>query len=151
MHQPIHLPMYRIIHLSFCLPMYPSIYISVGICVYLSIYLPVHKHRKTHTHTQTLNIHALSEIRIHDPGFRASEDSECLRPLGYRDRPIRPIWPRNLRVRVWRTLGDKLKDFKCAYFTLDRNRCTAFVINIHAYQSCKTASSEGCPHIWNLT
>jgi hypothetical protein len=35
--------------------------------------LPVHKHRKTHT--QTLNIHALSVIRTHDPGFRASEDS----------------------------------------------------------------------------
>jgi hypothetical protein len=35
-------------------------------------------------HTQ--NIHALSEIRTHDPGFRASEDSTCLRQLGYRDR-----------------------------------------------------------------
>jgi hypothetical protein len=48
--------------------------------------LPVHKHRKTHTYTQTLNIHVLSGIRIHDPGFRASEDNACLRPLGYRDR-----------------------------------------------------------------
>jgi hypothetical protein len=48
--------------------------------------LPVHKHRKTHTQTQTLNIHALSGIRTHDPGCRASEDSACLRPLGYRDR-----------------------------------------------------------------
>jgi hypothetical protein len=37
------------------------------------------KHRKTHIHTQTLNIHALSGIRNHDPGFRASEDSACLR------------------------------------------------------------------------
>jgi hypothetical protein len=27
------------------------------------------------THTQTLNIHVLSGIRTHDPGFRASEDS----------------------------------------------------------------------------
>jgi hypothetical protein len=34
----------------------------------------------------TPNIHALSEIRTLDPGFRASEDSTCLRPLGYRDR-----------------------------------------------------------------
>jgi hypothetical protein len=25
-------------------------------------------------------------IQIHDPGFRANEDSTCLRPLGYRDR-----------------------------------------------------------------
>jgi hypothetical protein len=48
--------------------------------------LPVHKYRKTHTHTQTLNIHALSGIRTHDPGFRASEGSVCLRRLGYRDR-----------------------------------------------------------------
>jgi hypothetical protein len=38
-------------------------------------------------HTQTLNIHALSGIRTHDPGFRASEDSACLRPLGHRERP----------------------------------------------------------------
>jgi hypothetical protein len=37
-------------------------------------------------HTQTLNIHALSGIRIHGPGFQASEDSARLRPLGYRDR-----------------------------------------------------------------
>jgi hypothetical protein len=50
--------------------------------------LPVHKHRKTHTHTQTPNIHALNEIRTHDPGFRASEDSTCPRPLGYCDRRI---------------------------------------------------------------
>jgi hypothetical protein len=39
-------------------------------------------------HTRTPNIHALSGIRIHDPGFRASEDRACLRPLGYRDRHI---------------------------------------------------------------
>jgi hypothetical protein len=42
--------------------------------------------QKTHTHTP--NIHALSAIRTHDRGFRASETSTCLRPLGYRDRPI---------------------------------------------------------------
>jgi hypothetical protein len=36
-------------------------------------------------HTETLNIHALSRIQTHDPGFRASEDSACLRPLGNRD------------------------------------------------------------------
>jgi hypothetical protein len=39
-------------------------------------------------HTQTLNIHALCGIRTHDPGFRASEDSACLRLLCYRDRPL---------------------------------------------------------------
>jgi hypothetical protein len=37
------------------------------------------------THTQTLNLHALSGIRTQDPGFRASDDT-CLRPLDYRDR-----------------------------------------------------------------
>jgi hypothetical protein len=38
------------------------------------------KHSKTHMHTP--NIHALSGIRSHDPGFRASENSARLRPLG---------------------------------------------------------------------
>jgi hypothetical protein len=38
-----------------------------------------------HTHTQTLNIHALSGIRTHSPGFQASEDSARLRSLSYRD------------------------------------------------------------------
>jgi hypothetical protein len=28
----------------------------------------------------------MSGIRTHDPGFGASEDSACLRPLGYCDR-----------------------------------------------------------------
>jgi hypothetical protein len=42
--------------------------------------------RKPHTHTQTLNIHALRGFRTHGPGFQASEDSARLRPLGYRDR-----------------------------------------------------------------
>ncbi|PNF38698.1 hypothetical protein B7P43_G17524, partial [Cryptotermes secundus] len=43
--------------------------------------LPVHKHRKTHTHK--LDIYALSGIRTYDPGFQASEDSTCLRPLDF--------------------------------------------------------------------
>jgi hypothetical protein len=47
---------------------------------------PVHKHRKTHAHTQTLNIHVLSGIRTHGLGFRASEDSARPRPFGYHDR-----------------------------------------------------------------
>jgi hypothetical protein len=46
--------------------------------------LPVHKHRKA---TQTLNIHALTGIRTHGSGAHVSEDSSCLRPLGYHDRP----------------------------------------------------------------
>jgi hypothetical protein len=50
------------------------------------LYLYTNTEKLTHTHTQILNIHALSGIRTHDPGFRSSEDSACLRPLGYRDR-----------------------------------------------------------------
>jgi hypothetical protein len=33
----------------------------------------------------TPDIHALCGIRTHDPSFRTSEDSSCLRPLGYCD------------------------------------------------------------------
>jgi hypothetical protein len=50
---------------------------------------PLPKHRTTQTqnkHIHTPNIHAWNEIRTHDPSFRASEDSSCLRPLGYCDR-----------------------------------------------------------------
>jgi hypothetical protein len=49
--------------------------------------LPVHKHRKMHT-TQTLNINALSGIRNHGSGVRASEDCSCFRPLGYCDQQM---------------------------------------------------------------
>jgi hypothetical protein len=42
-----------------------------------------HKHR-INAYT---DIHASSGIRAHDPSIRASEDSSCLRPRGYCDRP----------------------------------------------------------------
>jgi hypothetical protein len=42
-----------------------------------------HKHKKTDTHTS--NIHTLNGIQTHDPGLRASENSPCLRLIGYRD------------------------------------------------------------------
>jgi hypothetical protein len=50
---------------------------------------PLPKHRTTRTQNKrvhTPNFHVLCGIRTHDPGFRASEDSSCLRALGYRDR-----------------------------------------------------------------
>jgi hypothetical protein len=50
---------------------------------------PLPRYRTTQTlnkHTHTSNIHALNGIRTHDHGVRASEDSSCHRPLGYRDR-----------------------------------------------------------------
>jgi hypothetical protein len=49
---------------------------------------PLSKYRTSQTqnkHIHTPNIHALCGIRIHDPSLRASEDSSCLRPLGYCD------------------------------------------------------------------
>jgi hypothetical protein len=52
---------------------------------------PLPKCRTTQTQnkrTHITNIRALSEIRTHDHGVRASEDSSCLRPLGYRGRQI---------------------------------------------------------------
>jgi hypothetical protein len=43
--------------------------------------------RKAAIYTQdNTDIHALNGIRTHYPSVRASEDSPCLRPLGYRDR-----------------------------------------------------------------
>jgi hypothetical protein len=49
---------------------------------------PLPKHRTTQTqnkHIHIPNIHALCGIRTRNPSFRASKDSTCLRPLGYRD------------------------------------------------------------------
>jgi hypothetical protein len=48
--------------------------------------LPTHTTQTQNKHIYIPNIHALCEIRTHDPGFKANEDSTCLRPLGYRDR-----------------------------------------------------------------
>jgi hypothetical protein len=50
---------------------------------------PLPKHRTTQTqnkHIHTPNIHALCGIQTHNPSFRASEDSSCLRLLGCCDR-----------------------------------------------------------------
>jgi hypothetical protein len=55
---------------------------------------PVPKHRTTETqnkHIYIPNIHVVCGIRAHDPGFRASEDSTCLRPLGYRNRLLQTL------------------------------------------------------------
>jgi hypothetical protein len=43
---------------------------------------------KQNKNIYTPYIHALSGIRTHDHSVRASEDSSCLRSLGYRDRPM---------------------------------------------------------------
>jgi hypothetical protein len=66
------------------------------------------KRRTTQTqnnHMHIPNIHALCGIRTHNPGFWASEDSTCLRPLGYRDRLLRPceMWMLNedFKNSIW--------------------------------------------------
>jgi hypothetical protein len=62
---------------------------------------PLPKHRTEQTqnkHIHTPNIHALSGVRAHDHSVRASEDSSCLRPLGYRDRHHN-LYP--IKIVVW--------------------------------------------------
>jgi hypothetical protein len=52
---------------------------------------PAPKYRTTQTQnkrTRTRNIHAPIGVRTHDDNVRATEDSSCLRLLGYRDRPF---------------------------------------------------------------
>jgi hypothetical protein len=51
--------------------------------------LPKHRTAKTQNkHIYTPNIRALSGIQTHDHSVRASEDSSCLRPFRYSDRPF---------------------------------------------------------------
>jgi hypothetical protein len=60
---------------------------------------PLPKHRTTQTQNKRLhppNIHALIGIRAHDPSVRANEDSSCLRPRGYCDRPFMERWWENI-------------------------------------------------------
>jgi hypothetical protein len=54
------------------------------------LYLNTGQH-KQNKHIHIPNINALCGIRTHDPGFRASEDSICLRRRGYSDRPQEDI------------------------------------------------------------
>jgi hypothetical protein len=68
-------------------------------------------------------MHALSAIRTHDPGFRASEDSACLRPLGYRDRQYNHT--RNIII-----FSGELQ-FSCIFFIL-------FCFVLHTVQELST-------------
>jgi hypothetical protein len=46
---------------------------------------PLPKHRATQTQNKSIhtpNIHALCGIQTHDPGFRASKETTCLRNRG---------------------------------------------------------------------
>jgi hypothetical protein len=52
-----------------------------------SITRPLPTQDKTNTEQMQTNIHALSRIRIHNPGVSAGEDSSCLTLRGHCDRP----------------------------------------------------------------
>jgi hypothetical protein len=55
---------------------------------------PLPTHRTTQTQnkrTHTPNIHARTGIRTHDHSVRASEDSSCLRPVGYPGRQLQGL------------------------------------------------------------
>jgi hypothetical protein len=84
--------------------------------------LPVLKHRKTHR-TQTLNTHARSGIRTHGPGVRASEDSSCLKPLGYRDRQTRPLQFGNCIGKICNTWGWPTEVETCSAWYNSKNCC----------------------------
>jgi hypothetical protein len=67
---------------------------------------PLPKHRTTQPQNKrihTPNIHALSEIRTHDPSVQASEDSIFLRPRGYRHRSNGLIEESNPRHFYYKT------------------------------------------------
>jgi hypothetical protein len=64
---------------------------------------PLPKHRTTQTqnkHIHIPNMHDLCGIRNHYPGFRANEDSTCLRPLGYREGQTASCTRRKQQVKL---------------------------------------------------
>jgi hypothetical protein len=75
-------------------------------------------HRTTQHREMQTHIHALSRIRTCDLNIRATEDSTCLRPLGYWDRPRLRYEP-NL-VTACNLLRIGLKDFKTEQNILPR-------------------------------
>jgi hypothetical protein len=50
--------------------------------------LPTHRTTKHRINAHNTDIHALSEVRTHDPSVRASDDSSYLTPRGLCDRPL---------------------------------------------------------------
>jgi hypothetical protein len=80
------------------------------------LYLYTNTKKRTHTS----NSHALSRIRTHDPGFRASEDSACLRQLGYRDRHGQLLLCPNLPLIIYVVLnGDEGRSEMLRYTLCD--------------------------------
>jgi hypothetical protein len=95
-----------------------------------------YRNTEKRTLTQIPNIHALSGIRNLDPGFRASEDSECLRPLGYRDGPNMCLRVRKLHKR-FKTLRIKNGIWSSPLPT------DALIYNVDISQTCKIWGFHG--------
>jgi hypothetical protein len=118
------------------------------------LYLHTNTRTRAHTHTHTKQP-GVSGIRTHDPGFRASEDSACLRPLGYRDRQkkkcysceiqrsetrvSRMLWLRKCCFAndddMWRLylLTVDCGRFRNLYLVILRNRRRRLVRGAHSY------------------
>jgi hypothetical protein len=56
---------------------------------------PLPAHRTAHKHRINTDIHALSGIRTHNLGVRASKNSSCLRQHGHCDRPSQCLFNEN--------------------------------------------------------
>jgi hypothetical protein len=68
----------------------------------------------------TPNTHALSGIRTHDPGVRASEDSSCLRPRGC----DRLCVPKRLKITLKLIITQISEQFPCM---LSNNRYSHYI------------------------
>jgi hypothetical protein len=90
--------------------------------------------RTTRTQNKSIhtpNIHVLCGIRNHDPGFRASEDSTCLRPIGYRDRLA--------AAKLWKCSACKTRFFslKCAHLFGNYTRLKIPHVYVYIAELCK--------------
>jgi hypothetical protein len=93
------------------------------------LYLNTGQH-KQNKYIHIPNIHALYGIRKHDPGFRASEDSTCLRPLCYRDRQVSGLTWGKYPSRI----SNKLPEiFDVMFFLSSSSRILAMSYTLHCH------------------
>jgi hypothetical protein len=129
---------------------------------------PLPKHRTTQTQNKYIhisNIHVLCGIRTHDPSFQAREDSTCLRPLGYRDRPLTKCYKILSSIGVCAWLTRRVLDWMIGFidnlFTqLGTTGITALSLFPHVthelwfslFTSCIMATDFNCFTVtWNNT
>jgi hypothetical protein len=65
------------------------------------LYLNTGQHKRRINAYTHQTIHALCGIRTHEPGFRASEDSSCFIPLGYRDQRFKIYCGKYTLLDTW--------------------------------------------------